>query len=61
MVLVSVVGVGLTILLKVDSLPCDVVPIVSLVPYVVLRGSLGDGISLVIVWAVLLIIIVGIA
>ena len=59
-VLVAVVGVGITILLKVDNLPCDVVPIVSLVPFVVLRGSLRDGIGCVTVWAVLLIIVVGI-
>ena len=58
MVLVDVVDVGLTILLKVDNLPCDIVPITSLSPFIVLRGNLRNGIGCVTVRAVLLIIIV---
>ena len=57
---VLVAVVGLTILLKVDSLPCDIVPITSLVPVAVLRGNQGDGFGCMIVWAALLIIVMGI-
>ena len=58
-VLVAVVGIGLTILLRVDNLPWDVVLVVPLILLVVLRGNLRDGVGGVIVRAVLFITVVG--
>ena len=44
-VLVAVVGIGLTILLRVDNLPWDVVLVVPLVSLIALRGNLRDGVG----------------